>query len=86
MKNHEAILKEYNLEILSYLEKERPPTKHVLYFVGTLLHSLLDNLKMTTKERDAYLEIYNTIIKNKIFSSQIIEETERVDQVEFATL
>ena len=74
MQYHEAILKTYNLEILQYIKKEEPSTSEVLFFIGTMLHSLLDDIKLTAKEKTIYLDIYNTIIRKKIYEAEIVKE------------
>jgi len=82
--NHEAMLKAYNVAILEYIYKESPSTKQVLYFVGTLLNSLLSDLKMTADEKALYLAVYNTTIRKNIFEAKVVKEPENTKQSEFA--
>lgn len=74
-------LEGYYSGILTYIAAERPNTSEVLHFVGALLNTILNNIKLTKAEREVYLDIYKTIIRKKISEAEVIEEEQELAMV-----
>ncbi len=74
MKNKITALQEYYVDILNYLKIKKPPLDDRLHFLGALINSMLDDVKLTCHEKDIYLDIYTILTKKKINEIRTIED------------
>lgn len=73
----------YYVGIMAYIHAFEPSTRERLEFVGTLIHSIIDDLKLTESEKALYIEIYNRLIRKQIIARKTVSShtTKRREQV-----
>ena len=73
---HEFVtFKSYYIGIMAYIHAFEPSTRERLEFVGTLIHSIIDELELTESEKALYIEIYNRLIRKQIIARKTLTKT-----------
>lgn len=58
----------YYVGIMAYIHAFEPSTRERLEFVGTLIHSIVGDLKLTESDKALYVEIYNRLIRKQLIA------------------
>lgn len=81
---HEFVtFQNYYVGIMAYIHAFEPSTRERLEFVGTLIHSIIGDLKLTESEKALYVEVYNRLIRKQIIARKTVSSptTKRREQV-----